>query len=57
MSPTREQHDAVVAAKGRPYTDTGMRSRRTADDIAPDLAGLTIVDEYINHHRKGRRDA
>jgi hypothetical protein len=34
-----------------------MRSRRTADDIAPDLAGLTIVDEYVNHHRKGRRHA
>ena len=57
MTPTKEQHDAVVAAKGRPYTDKGMRSRRTADDIAPDLAGLTVVDEYINNYRKGRRHA
>jgi len=34
-----------------------MRLRRTADDIAPDLAGLTVVDEYINSYRKGRRHA
>jgi hypothetical protein len=57
VTPTKEQHDAVVAAKGRPYTDRGMRAARSADGIAPEVAGLTIVDEYVNHHRKGRRDA
>lgn len=57
MTPTKAQHDAVVEAKGRPYTDRGMRAARSADGVAPELAGLTIVDEYVNHHRKARRNA
>jgi len=56
MAPTKEQHDAIVAAKGRPYTDRGMRSARSADDIS-DTAGLTIIDEYVNHSRKAKRHA
>jgi len=54
---TKAQHDIAVEIRQRPYTDRGMRSRRTADDIAPDLAGLTVINEYVNHYRKGRRHA
>ena len=56
IPPTKAQHDAVVKAKGRPYTDTGMRTRMTDVDV-PDIHGLTVVDEYINHARKATRDA
>ena len=57
MAPTKSQHDAVVAAKGRPYTDRGMRRRRPSDEFAAEFAGLTIAEEYINNYRKGRRHA
>ena len=48
---TKAQHDAVVAVKGRPFTDHHMRQTRQVDDDATD-SGLSIIDQVIADHRR-----
>jgi hypothetical protein len=57
VSPTKEQHDAVVEIRQRPYTDRGMRRRRPSDEFAAEFAGLTIAEEYVASYRKAQRHA
>ena len=52
-APTREEHDAVVARKGRPYTDTGMRAVRLDDADIP--ANLSLVDQVIADSRRSEQ--
>ena len=51
IAPTREQHDAAVARRGRSYTDLHMRNARPADDDATD-SGLSLIDRVIADSRR-----
>jgi len=51
MAPTKEEHDAVVARKGRPYTDNGMRHARQIDDDSAS-APMTALDGVIADSRR-----
>jgi hypothetical protein len=44
-APTREEHDAIVAMRGRPYTCDGMRQVAHRADID---ANPSLIDTYIN---------
>jgi len=53
-APTKDEHDAVVARKGRPFTDTGMREARRIDNDATD-SGLSLIERVAadaRHHAK-----
>ena len=45
-APTREEHDAIVAARGRPFTDTGMvvKAPKIPDGMHTEAS---VVDRYI----------
>ena len=45
MAPTKEQHDALVAARGRNYTDRPMRRARIADN--DETSSPSLIDQYI----------
>jgi len=50
-APTREEHDAVVAAKGRPYTDHGMRPVKA--DVDGEQSQPTVLDQFVNEFLGG----
>ncbi len=52
---TREEHDELVAAKGRPYTQGPIRRRRQIDDTA-DLGGLTTLDGVLAEHLRNEKN-
>jgi hypothetical protein len=52
---TREEHDELVAAKGRPYTQGPIRRRRQIDDTA-DLGGLTTLDGVLAEHLRRMKE-
>jgi len=52
---TREEHDELVAAKGRPYTQGPIRRRRQVDDAA-DLGGLTALDGVLAEHLRRQKE-
>ena len=54
-APTKEEHDARVAERGRPYTDEPIHVRQVSDDKAPVMKAdrLTELVEY----RKNKRGA
>lgn len=52
---TREEHDELVAAKGRPYTQGPIRRRRQVDDTA-DLGGLTTLDGVLAEHLRRMKE-
>jgi hypothetical protein len=54
-APLKHEHDAIVARKGRPYTDTGMRATRQPDNDATD-SGLSIIDQAIADSRITRKE-
>ena len=51
IPPTREQHDAIVAAKGRSYTADPIRGAR-GDLNAAEL--VSIIDDAIANARFAR---
>ena len=51
IPPTKAQHDAVVAAKGRSYTEPPMRHARQHDDDNTD-SGPSMVDRVIADTRR-----
>jgi hypothetical protein len=55
-APTKEQHDAIVAMRGRPFTDDGMRPAKTESDAGdPDVATGSIIDRVIANARRGSK--
>ena len=44
-APTREEHDLIVAMRGRPYTAEPMRA---AERVDTDSATPSVVDTYTN---------
>ena len=52
---TREEHDELVAAKGRPLTQGPIRRRRQVDDTA-DLGGLTALDGVLAEHLRRQKE-
>ena len=50
-APTKDEHDAVVARKGRNYTDNPMREARPVDNDDTD-SGLSTVDRVIADARR-----
>ena len=46
---TRDEHDELVSAKGRPLTQGPIRRRRQVDDAA-DLGGMTVLDGVLAEH-------
>lgn len=50
-APTRAEHDATVAARGRNYTDSAMRHARQHDDDNTD-SGLSMADRVIADTRR-----
>ena len=52
---TREEHDELVAVKGRPYTQGPIRRRRQVDDAA-DLGGLTPLDGVLAEHLRRMKE-
>ena len=51
MAPTKDEHDAVVARKGRPFTDYHMREVRPVDDDSSSAA-LTPHERVIADSRR-----
>jgi hypothetical protein len=48
---TLEEHAELVAAKGgRPLTQAPIQRRADIDETPP--PGTSLVDNYLNHHRK-----
>ena len=52
---TKDEHDELVAAKGRPYTQGPIRRRRQVDDTA-DLGGLTTLDGVLAEHLRRQKE-
>ena len=46
---TKEEHDAIVAMRGRPYTDDGMRCKNVD---APDTSPVSLIDTYIHDNAR-----
>jgi hypothetical protein len=44
-APTKEEHDAIVAMRGRPYTADPMREARPVD--VHDTSSPSLIDNYI----------
>ena len=44
-APLKAEHDAVVAMRGRPFTDDGMVVKSAG---LPDAAAVSLIDTYIN---------
>lgn len=55
IAPTKDQHDAVVARRGRPFTDSGMREAGLPVDDT--VSSLSIVDRVIADSRANRPDS
>jgi hypothetical protein len=51
---TRDEHDELVAAKGRPLTQGPIRRRRQVDDTA-DLGGMTVLDGVLAEHLRNEK--
>jgi hypothetical protein len=51
---TRDEHDELVAAKGRPLTQGPIRRRRQVDDAA-DLGGMTVLDGVLAEHLRNEK--
>jgi hypothetical protein len=49
-APTKAEHDAIVAMRGRPYTDDGMRQVAHRADVD---ANPSLIDTYINNAERG----
>ena len=43
---TKAEHDAIVARKGRPFTQSPMRHARPVDDDASS-SGMTALDRAV----------
>jgi hypothetical protein len=52
---TRDEHDELVAAKGRPLTQGPIRRRRQVDDAA-DLGGMTVLDGVLAEHLRNEKN-
>ena len=52
---TKDEHDELVAAKNRPYTQGPIRRRRQVDDTA-DLGGLTPLDGVLAEHLRRQKE-
>ena len=52
---TKDEHDELVAAKGRPLTQGPIRRRRQVDDTA-DLGGLTTLDGVLAEHLRQMKE-
>ena len=52
---TKDEHDELVTAKGRPYTQGPIRRRRQVDDTA-DLGGLTTLDGVLAEHLRRMKE-
>ena len=52
---TKDEHDHLVAAKGRPLTQGPIRRRRQVDDTA-DLGGLTTLDGVLAEHLRRMKE-
>jgi len=46
-TPTKQEHDAWVAAHGRPYTQRPLKRRRPKEITDMPTTGFSIVDEYV----------
>ena len=46
-TPTKEEHDAWVAAHGRSYTQRPVKRRRPKEITDMPATGFSIVDEYV----------
>jgi len=44
MPPTKEEHDAIVAARGRNLTDRPIQPRKV--DL-PQPTGFSVIDAYL----------
>lgn len=47
---TKEEHDFIVALRGRPVTDPHMREARRYIDDGTD-SGPSLVDQYLNYSK------
>lgn len=45
---TREEHDAIVAAKGRPVTQGAIKRRKSDPDV---VEFESVIDKYITTGR------
>ena len=53
-APTKTEHDLIVALRGRPFTDDGMRVRNLD---APADNPTSLVDSYVTAARRGELSA
>lgn len=52
-TPTKEEHDAIVAMRGRPFTADPMRAAKTESDAGdPDVATGSIIDRIVAQSRR-----
>ena len=53
---TKDEHDELVAAKGRPLTQGPIRRRRQMD-VAADVIGLTTLDGVLAEHLRRQKES
>lgn len=51
-TPTKSEHDAIVAMRGRPFTDDGMRPAKTESDAGDGETTHSIIDRVIAQSRR-----
>jgi hypothetical protein len=52
---TKDEHDRLVAVKGRPLTQGPIRRRRQVEDTA-DLGGMTVLDGVLAEHLRSEKN-